>query len=231
MGEHALGLEIGEEAKRLTFEDLEAGSAGATRTAGAGPSNGRAPRGIACAITSAAGRRVRSTANALESYASEREGGCACDGAVRAAVLRQSDVAGGEEGSARTRPPSPHIGVDNARTGFFTHEEMEKIASRIGPQLENLVRVAFWTGWRQGELLNLKWARLIGWRVCCGSDRPRLSPARREDERRSCLPFPATGDRSTRRSAPSGPIRTTSLPHWHDPSARLSSRGESNPGV
>jgi hypothetical protein len=25
MGEHALGLEIGEEAKRLTFEDLETG--------------------------------------------------------------------------------------------------------------------------------------------------------------------------------------------------------------
>ena len=35
---------------------------------------------------------------------------------------------------------------------------MEKIASNIGPQLENLVRVAYWTGWRQGELLNFKWA-------------------------------------------------------------------------
>ena len=31
--------------------------------------------------------------------------------------------------------------MHNARTGLFTREEMEKIASKIGPQLANLVRV------------------------------------------------------------------------------------------
>ena len=41
---------------------------------------------------------------------------------------------------------------------------MEKIAKEIGPQLANLVRVAFWTGWRQGELLNLKWAE-VDWKA------------------------------------------------------------------
>src|SRR5690242_18960819 len=58
----------------------------------------------------------------------------------------------------RSRRHVPHVGVHNARTGWFTRAEMEKIASKIGTHLANVVRVAYWTGWRQSELLNLKWA-------------------------------------------------------------------------
>lgn len=74
------------------------------------------------------------------------------------AVLRRAMSLAVKKGQLRSRPHFPHVGVHNARTGFFTRDEMERIATEIGPELGNLVRVAFWTGWRRGELLSLKWA-------------------------------------------------------------------------
>jgi hypothetical protein len=58
MGEHALGLEIGDEEKRLTFEDLEDGFRRSSRTADGDPFGGRGRPGIICATTSATGRRA-----------------------------------------------------------------------------------------------------------------------------------------------------------------------------
>jgi integrase len=161
MGEHALGLEIGEEAKRLTFEDLEAGFRRSYENSGR-RSLQRAGTAWNRLRDHFGGWKARAiTANALESYASERlKEAAPATVQYELAVLRRAMSLAVRKGQLRTRPPFPHIGVHNARTGFFTHEEMEKIASRIGPQLENLVRVAFWTGWRQGELLNLKWGEV-----------------------------------------------------------------------
>jgi integrase len=158
-GEHVLGLEIGEEAKRLTFEDLEAGFRRSYENSGR-RSLRRAGTAWDRLRDHFGGWRARAiTANALESYAAERLREAA-PATVRyeLAVLRRAMSLAVRKGQLRSRPHFPHVGVHNARTGFFTREEMERIASRIGPQLENLVRVAFWTGWRQGELLNLKWA-------------------------------------------------------------------------
>ena len=79
-------------------------------------------------------------------------------------VLKRAMNLAVQKNQLRSRPHFPHIGVHNARTGFFTHDDMERIAAEIGPQLCNLVRAAFWTGWRQAELLNLKWAD-VDWRA------------------------------------------------------------------
>jgi hypothetical protein len=159
MGEYALGLEIGDEAKRLTFEDLEAGFRRSYENSGR-RSLRRAGNAWDRLREHFGGWKARAiTANALESYAAERlKEAAPATVQYELAVLRRAMTLAVKKGQLRSRPHFPHVGVHNARTGFFTREEMEKIATEIGPELGNLVRVAFSTGWRRGELLTLKWA-------------------------------------------------------------------------
>ena len=72
MGEHALGLELGDEAKRLTFEDLEAGFRRSYENSGR-RSLRRAGNAWDRLREHFGGWKARAiTANALESYAAER---------------------------------------------------------------------------------------------------------------------------------------------------------------
>ena len=150
---------MGDEAKRLTFEDLEAGFRRSYENSGR-RSLRRAGNAWDRLREHFGGWKARAiTANALESYAAERlKEAAPATVQYELAVLRRAMTLAVKKNQLRSRPHFPHVGVHNARTGFFTRDEMEKIAAEIGPQLGNLVRVAFWTGWRQGELLNLKWA-------------------------------------------------------------------------
>jgi hypothetical protein len=153
MGEHALGLELGDEAKRLTFEDLEVGFRRSYENSGR-RSLRRAGNAWDRLRVHFGGWKARAiTANDLESYAAERRKEAApATVQYELAVLRRAMSLAVKKGQLRSRPHFPHVGVHNARTGFFTREEMEKIATEIGQELGNLVRVAFWTGWRRGEL-------------------------------------------------------------------------------
>jgi integrase len=159
MGEHALGLEIGDEEKRLTFEDLEAGFRRSYENSGR-RSLRRAGNAWDRLRDNFGNWKARAiSANALETYAAERlKEAAPATVQYELAVLRRAMSLAVKKGQLRSRPHFPHVGVHNARTGFFTRDEMEKIATEIGPELGNLVRVAFWTGWRRGELLTLKWA-------------------------------------------------------------------------
>jgi hypothetical protein len=159
MGEHALGLEIGEEPKRLTFEDLETGFRRSFENSGRRSLRRAGNAWDRLREHFGAWKARAITANSLESYAADRLNEAApATVQYELAVLRRAMTLAVKKGQLRSRPHFPHVGVHNARTGFFTREEMEKIATEIGPELGNLVWVAFWTGWRRGELLNLKWA-------------------------------------------------------------------------
>lgn len=56
-------------------------------------------------------------------------------------------------------PPFPETLRERVRRGFFTGEEVERLAEAAGPGswLGEMVRFAFATGWRRGELLGLRW--------------------------------------------------------------------------
>jgi hypothetical protein len=143
MGEHALGVEIGDEEKRLTFEDLEAGFQRSYENSGR-RSLRRAGNAWDRLREHFGSWRARAiTANALESYAADRlKEAAPATVQYELAVLRRAMSLAVKKGQLRSRPHFPHVGVHNARTGFFTREEMEKIATEIGPELGNLVRVA-----------------------------------------------------------------------------------------
>jgi hypothetical protein len=153
MGEHALGLELGEEAKRLTFEDLEAGFRRSYENSGR-RSLRRAGNAWDRLREQFGGWKARAiTANALENYAADRlKEAAPATVQYELAVLRRAMSLAVRKGQLRSRPHFPHVGVHNARTGFFTREEMEKIATEIGLELGS-------TWWHPGAGA-LRWRRL-----------------------------------------------------------------------
>lgn len=59
-----------------------------------------------------------------------------------------------------TMPFVPKVKENNVRTGFFTRDEVERLASHLGAPLDSFVRLAFITGWRLGEIRNLRWSNV-----------------------------------------------------------------------
>jgi len=45
----------------------------------------------------------------------------------------------------------------NARQGFFEQDELEAIISFLPSYLKDVVRFAYYTSWRKGEILTLEW--------------------------------------------------------------------------
>ena len=54
----------------------------------------------------------------------------------------------------------PTIQVDNVCTGFFERDEFERVRAELAAHLRPVVTLAFWTGWRKSELLNLEWRQV-----------------------------------------------------------------------
>jgi integrase len=57
-------------------------------------------------------------------------------------------------------PKVPMLRENNVRTGFFTSEEVDRLCSHLKPPLDSFVRFGFLTGWRYGEIQQLKWVNV-----------------------------------------------------------------------
>lgn len=55
-------------------------------------------------------------------------------------------------------PKVPHLKEHNVRTGFFTREEVERVTSFLPESIASFVWFGFLTGWRYGEIQQLKWS-------------------------------------------------------------------------
>jgi integrase len=55
------------------------------------------------------------------------------------------------------RPHVPLLKEDNVRTGFFTREEVRRVTSHLTEPVAGFVWFGFLTGWRYGEIQQLKW--------------------------------------------------------------------------
>jgi integrase len=76
------------------------------------------------------------------------------------AALRRMFRLGLQAGKLLRLPYFPTIQVDNVRTGFFERDEFERVRAELPMHLQALVTLAYWTGWRRGELLNLEWRQV-----------------------------------------------------------------------
>ncbi|TMQ48333.1 MAG: hypothetical protein E6K73_12220, partial [Candidatus Eisenbacteria bacterium] len=52
----------------------------------------------------------------------------------------------------------PTIQVKNVRKGFLEVADVERIAEHLPEPLRPVVWIAFYTGWRKQEIINLRWA-------------------------------------------------------------------------
>jgi integrase len=76
------------------------------------------------------------------------------------AVLRRMLRLGYANRKVGQLPAFPTITVQNARSGFFERDEFERLRAELPPYLQPLVTVAYWIGWRLGELLALQWRQV-----------------------------------------------------------------------
>lgn len=85
------------------------------------------------------------------------------DGAKPATINREIEAIGRtfrlamEGKKIFTMPHISTLRLDNARKGFFTREEVERLCSHLSKPLDSFVRFAWITGWRRGEITNLRW--------------------------------------------------------------------------
>jgi len=162
VGAHALGLELGEEAKRLTFEDLEAGFR-RSYEAKEHRSLRRAGKAWDHLRDRFGGRKARAiTFGELEDYAVERKKEAApATVQYELAVLRRAMTLAVRAGSLPARPPFPTLTFDNRRQGFFEEDDFRAVLAELPAHLQPLMTVGFLTGWRvRDELCPLTWDRV-----------------------------------------------------------------------
>lgn len=88
------------------------------------------------------------------------------DGAARATVnrelaaLRRMFTLGSAAGKVDRSPHVPRLRENNVRTGFFEHDEFLKLRDELPQYLKGLVTFAYRSGWRLGEIVNLKWSQV-----------------------------------------------------------------------
>ena len=56
----------------------------------------------------------------------------------------------------------PRIKVDNARQGFFEHDEFERIVAVLPSYLKDVAQFGYYSGWRKREVTTLEWRDVQG---------------------------------------------------------------------
>ena len=110
------------------------------------------------------------TGDAVRDYIAERQtmpshlGGTISNATINrelATLKRMYHLAVDNEKLKRNHIPTiKTMPENNARSGFFSYEDMAHLRNTIPPYLRNLVTAAFYTGMRKGELLNLQWEQV-----------------------------------------------------------------------
>ncbi len=78
----------------------------------------------------------------------------------RLEVLRQAYRLAFKEDRLTRVPFFPMLAEDNVRRGFFDHADYEAVVAALPEPIDDVVRFAYWSGWRRGDVLGLLWARV-----------------------------------------------------------------------
>jgi len=156
------GQPVPEDARRLRFEDLEAGLLADYRM------NGRrslkdVPRVLA-RLRSAFGAwpALSITTARVQAYSAARLD----EGAKPATINKELSALGRmftlavRDGRMQHRPQVPKLRAENVRTGFLDPADFEAFCAELPDYLQGLARFAYLTGWRKSEILGLMWRQV-----------------------------------------------------------------------
>jgi integrase len=77
------------------------------------------------------------------------------------ACIRRALRLGFQAGKVFRTPPFPSVTVNNAREVFFEREEFDRLLAELPNDfIRPLVTLAYWIGFRRGELLKLEWRQV-----------------------------------------------------------------------
>ena len=104
-------------------------------------------------------RAVDVTATRIERYKAARltAGRAAATVNRELAALRRTFTIALDQERLSTAPRIRLLAEQNAREGFTTREQFEKIVAELKPYLQDLTRFAYLVGWRRGEVPTLEW--------------------------------------------------------------------------
>lgn len=107
-------------------------------------------------------RAIDVTATRIERYKAERlEAGKAPATVNRElAALRRAFAIAHDQERFTAAPRIRMLAEHNAREGFTTPEQFERIVAQLKPYLQDLARFAYTVGWRRGEPLTLEWTEI-----------------------------------------------------------------------
>lgn len=100
------------------------------------------------------------------------------------AALNRAYTLAEEDGLLNRSPHVPKLRTDNTRERFLTMADVEAICEEITEPLEPVVRFAALTGWRKGEILDLRWRQ-----VDFDAQEIRLDPGETKNREGRVVPF------------------------------------------
>lgn len=162
LGEQGSGHFVGPDAERVTFEDLMRmieDDYAAQRRRAAKQLRSTIKR---LAASFAGARAVDITTDRLTAYVRHQQADGYAAGTIRkdmACIKRAFNLAI-RAGHLATKPHIPSVRVQDARQGFLSMGEVEKVCTEIGSDLAPVIRFAALTGWRKREVLGITWARV-----------------------------------------------------------------------
>lgn len=162
MAEMGSGRLVGPQAERVLFEDLAQGIRDdyrINRRRSTGSMNA-ALRHLEAAFGMM--RALDMTTERVRSYIVDRqdEGAANATIQIELAILKRAFNLAVQAGTLPHRPHIPSIQIDNARQGFLSAADVDRICGNLPDELAPLVRFAFLTGWRAGEVFPLQWSQV-----------------------------------------------------------------------
>ncbi len=148
------------EAQRATFEDLARDLENEYRANGRRSLRHLIARIVHLRRFFGSMRAAAITTSEVQKYIVKRQSEGATNGTINrdlAALRRMFSIA------AKATPPKvgrvpyiPALAENNARQGFFEHDEFGQIRAALPEHLRPLVTFAYHTGWRKSEIINLR---------------------------------------------------------------------------
>jgi integrase len=104
-------------------------------------------------------RTVDITTDRLTSYTAHRQQQGAANSTINRslAALKRAFTLAARAGKVASRPHVPMLEEDNARSGFLTHGEFERLRDALPADLRDPVMFLYYSGWRVGEMRSLEW--------------------------------------------------------------------------
>jgi integrase len=96
----------------------------------------------------------------IRKYITKRKAEDAATGTIcrELELLRHTFLLAKDGGKLLAYPKVPMLEENNVRTGFFTREEVARVAANLPEPQASKVWFAYLTGWRDGEICKLEWS-------------------------------------------------------------------------